>query len=94
MLWCVFFVIAFGQDFAVCEHPEYQANPCIIYAHEAYTVFWLDHRSPTSIYAARVTTDGCLIDTNAHHIYTGLPADDIRAAADDEQLLIVFRQGC
>ena len=94
MVWFIFFVITFGEDFAVCEHPEYQANPSVVYAHGVYTVFWLDHRIPTSIYAARVTSDGCLIDTNAHHIYTGSPADDIRIAADSQQLLVVFRQGC
>jgi hypothetical protein len=94
MVWFFLFLVTFGEDFAVCEHPEYQANPSIIYAHGVYAVFWLDHRIPTSVYAARVTAGGSLIDTSALHIYAGLPADDIRVAADSQQLLVVFRQGC
>lgn len=94
MIWCILILVAFGEDFAVCDHPEYQANPSIIYAGGVYTVFWLDHRIPTSVYAARVTDGGGLVDTAAHHIYTGQPADDIRVAADSQQLLVVFRQGC
>jgi hypothetical protein len=94
MVLSVLFLLAFGEDFAICDHPQYQANPSVIYAHGVYNVFWLDHRIPTSIFAARVTTGGILIDTTARFIYAGLPADDIRIAADGQQLLVVFREGC
>jgi hypothetical protein len=83
-----------SADFAICDQPEGQYQPCVVYADSLYYVFWSDHRNSMTICGARVAQDGTVIDTSGHFLYYASTLRDIRAAADSTNLLIVFRYGC
>jgi hypothetical protein len=83
-----------SANFAVCDHDAYQGNPCVVWAESLFYSFWRDHREPTSIYAARITPQGTVIDTASRFIFIGDPTDEINADFDGENLFIVFREHC
>ena len=83
-----------SADFPICDQPEGQYQPSVIYFDSLYYVFWSDHRNAMTICGARVQSDGTVIDTSGHFLYYGYMLCDVRVAHDGQNLLVVFRYGC
>jgi hypothetical protein len=83
-----------SADFPICEQPEGQFQPCITYLDSLYYVFWADHRNAMSICGTRVRSDGFVIDTTGCFLYYGYSLVNTRVAHDNQNLLVVFRNGC
>jgi hypothetical protein len=83
-----------SADFPVCDQPEGQYQPCVMYLDSLYYVFWSDHRNAMTVCGTRVLSDGTVIDTVGHFLYYASTLRDVRAATDGTNLLVVFRYGC
>lgn len=88
-------LILLNADFPVANLSTYEVYPCAIYANNQYYVFWTDYRlSPIySLYGARVTPTGVVIDPNGKSLF----ADSVfnpRVAYDGTNFLVVWREGC
>ncbi len=88
-------LVLFNADFPVCNLTTYEIYPCAYYANNQYYVFWTDYRSSPkySLYGARVSTAGTVIDPNGKLLF----ADSVfnpRVAYDGANLLVVWREGC
>lgn len=83
-----------NSDFIICGHENQQYQPSVIYSDSLFYVFWSDFRQDMSIYGARVTQDGTVLDTNGIFFYQGYSVYGIRTACDGQDLLFVFRYGC
>lgn len=82
------------SDFAICEYPEFQQDPSVIFADSMFYAFWSDLRFPVSIYGARVRPDGVVLDTTGRFLYHGNTTFGARAAFDGQNFLAVFRDSC
>lgn len=89
-----FCLILFSSDFLICDDQAFQYNPNVVFVDSIYYVFWSDDRYAASIYAARVTTDGTVIDTSGRFLYHGYPMYGARVAYDGQNFLAVFRDSC
>ena len=82
------------NDFAICDDPEFQYHPSIIFAEDTYYAFWSDCRYPASIFAARVLPEGTVLDTNGVLLFHGNTIHGARVAFDGQNFLAVFRDSC
>lgn len=87
-------LILVTSDFAICEYPEFQQYPSVIFADSLYYAFWSDLRYPVSIYGARVQPSGVVLDTAGRFLYHGNTTFGARAASDGQTFLAVFRDSC
>jgi len=87
-------VMLIAGDFPICDHEAFQYNPSVIFVDSIYYVFWSDLRYPASIFAARVTPDGVVIDTSGRFLFHGNPTFGARVAYDGQNFLAVFRDSC
>lgn len=85
-----------GADFPICTAPSYTGYPTVCYAHGRFNVFWIDQRrAPSmSIYGARVTVDGTVLDSNGVEICTDSAGYRCGVASDGSNFLVVFRNHC
>ncbi len=85
-----------SADFPVCTAAGFNGYPSICYANDQYYVFWIDHRqSPNySIYGARITKDGTILDPNGTELYTDSAGYDCNVASDGTNLLVLTRNHC
>ncbi len=87
-----------GADFPICTYDNSQDFASVFYANDQYYVFWRDHRyfQPYhSIYGARVTTDGTVLDPDGKLLYKKWTIDEGASIAfDGTNLLAVFRYYC
>lgn len=80
--------------FPICNDPTGQTEPCVIARDTSFYVFWSDLRNDVSVYGTRVSRSGVVDDTVGHYLAQGYALSDVRAAHDDQNLLVVFRYGC
>ncbi len=84
-------------DFPICTFSGDQNYPCPIYENNQYYVFWTDYRyAPLrTLYGARISTGGTVIDPDGKHLCNGIDYDNCcapRAAYDGTNFLVVC--GC
>ena len=94
MLALSFLCMLLTGDFPICEYPEFQYHPCVVFAESLYYTFWSDLRYPVSIFAGRVRPDGSIMDSNGVFLYHGNATHGARAAFDGQNFLTVFRDSC
>lgn len=96
MIIVQFALLLVGNDFPVCDNVGFQQYPCVVFGESLYYAFWSDLRSGSgaSIYAARVTTDGTVLDGGGRFLYHGNTTQGPRAAFDGQNFLAVFRDSC
>ncbi len=85
-------IILIGSDFPVSAAYEDQYKPYSLFANDKYYVFWQDMRyySPDrSIFAARVATDGTVLDPEGKLILRDRTAEAV-AAYDGVNFLVVI----
>ncbi|MFB0510251.1 MAG: hypothetical protein ACETVX_07115 [bacterium] len=94
MLPLIFLLI--GADFPISTAPSYNGYPSVCYANDQYYVFWVDQRQypNMSIYGARVTKDGTVLDPNGVELYTDSAGYRCSAAFDGTNFLVVTRNHC
>jgi hypothetical protein len=85
-----------GSDFMISESIQDQSYPVVEFAHNQYYVFWYDmrHYSPDrSIYAARVTENGMVIDPQGRPVLIDRNMR-VAAACDGVNFLAVIQDSC
>ena len=94
MIALVFFLLS--ADFPICTAPSYTGYPAVCYANDQYYVFWIDQRSypSLSIYGARVTKTGTVLDPNGIRLYSDSASYRCSAAFDGTNFLVVTRNHC
>ena len=85
-----------GGDFPIGTAPNYTGYPSVCYANEQFYVFWVDQRQLPlmSIYGARVTTDGTVLDPSGRALYVDSAGYSCDVAYDGTNLLVVTRNHC
>ncbi len=88
--------VLFCSDFAISTPPNYTGYPSVCYANEQFYVFWIDQRQYPliSLYGARVTTDGTVLDPAGRELYTDSAGYSCDAAFDGTNFLVVTRNHC
>lgn len=89
-------VFLLDADFPICNAGNGQQYPAVVHAHDQYYVFWIDCRyTPDwSIFGARVTEQGNVIDPNGRELYTDSASYCCDAATDGTNFLVVTRNHC
>ncbi|MGD8979400.1 MAG: hypothetical protein PVH23_04970 [candidate division WOR-3 bacterium] len=84
------------SDFPISTAPNYTGYPSVCYANDQFYVFWIDQRNLPlrSLYGARVTTDGAVLDPDGHELYTDSAGYSCDVAFDGTNLLAVTRNHC
>ena len=83
-----------AADFPICDQAEGQFQPCAISFNDLYYVFWADHRNAMAVCGTRVNSDGIVLDSLGQFLFYGYTMNDLRAAHDEQNLIVVFRYGC
>jgi len=88
-----------GADFPICTAAEEQYYPCAMYENGQFYVFWADYRyggldSAQSVFGARVSTSGTVIDPDGKCLYNHRAAEAPAVAYDGTNFLVVFRDSC
>jgi hypothetical protein len=85
-----------GTDFPICTAPNYTGYPSLCFSEDNYYVFWVDQRQQPkrSIYGARVTTEGVVLDPNGVELYTDSAGYRCDVAFDGSNFLVVTRNYC
>ena len=88
-----------NAEFPICTAADNQFSPCAIYENDQYYVFWADYRydgidSSQSIFGARVSTNGTVIDPDGKLLYRHRTGDAPVVAYDGTNFLVVFRDSC
>lgn len=85
-----------GADFPICTAPSSSAYPATVYANGQYNVFWVDSRfgNRWSIFGARVTKQGIVVDRDGKELYTDSASYGCDAASDGTNFLVVTRNHC
>jgi len=89
-------LILIDGDFPINTAYEDQYKSYALFAHDYYYVFWQDMRyySPDrSIFAARVTTDGTVLDPEGRLIMRDRTAEAV-VAYDGFNFLVVVEDSC
>lgn len=88
-------LILLNADFPVATLPSSELYPCAIYANDQYYLFWTDCRIYPiySLYGARVTTTGVVLDPNGKFLFADSVSNP-RVAYDGTNFLVVWREGC
>ena len=94
MIAVPFLCVLLASDFPICQVPEFQYHPGVVFGDSLYYVFWSDLRYDGSIFAARVNPEGAVLDTCGVCLYQGNTIYGARAAFDGENFLAVFRDSC
>ncbi len=84
-----------NADFAITNLNTYELYPCVAFANNQYYVFWTDYRHTSlyTLYGARVSATGTVIDLNGKFLFQDsvfTPA----VAYDGTNFLVVWREGC
>lgn len=89
-------LLLIGVDFPISTAPNYTGYPSVCYANDQYYVFWVDQRQypNMSIYGARVTKLGSVLDPNGVELYTDSAGYRCSAACDGTNFLVVTRNHC
>ncbi len=89
-------LLLIGADFPISTAPNYTGYPSVCYANDQYFVFWVDQRQypNMSIYSARVTKDGFVLDPNGIELYTDSAGYRCSVACDGTNFLVVTRNHC
>jgi hypothetical protein len=85
-----------GADFPISTAPNYTGYPAVCWDGNRYGVFWVDQRQlpKRSLYGARVTRDGTVLDPDGVELYTDSAGYRCSAAFDGENFLVVTRNYC
>ena len=85
-----------GADFPISTAPNYTGYPAVEFAEGNYCVFWVDQRQRPnmSIYGARVTPDGTVLDPDGVELYTDSAGYRCNVAFDGTNFLVVTRNYC
>jgi hypothetical protein len=85
-----------GADFPICTAPNYTGYPAVCHAEGRFYVFWVDQRQrpSMSIYGARVSHDGTVLDPDGVELYTDSAGYRCSAAFDGSGFLVVTRNHC
>jgi hypothetical protein len=85
-----------GADFPISTAAGYTGYASVICAQDQYYVFWEDQRQRplTSVYAARVTRQGTVLDPEGRELWTDSVGYRVSAAWDGENFLVVTRNHC
>jgi hypothetical protein len=85
-----------SSDFPISTAPNYTGYPSVCYAHNQFYVFWIDQRQLPlrSLYGARVTTNGTVLDPDGRELYTDSAGYNCDVAFDGTNLLAVTRNHC
>lgn len=85
-----------GGDFPISTAPSYTGYPSVCYANGQFNVFWIDQRyTPLmSLFGARVTKDGIVLDPTGRELYTDSAGYDCNVAFDGTNFLVVTRNHC
>lgn len=91
-----FVLFLLSADFPISTAPNYTGYPSVCYANNQYYVFWIDQREypNMSIYGARVTETGFVLDPNGVELYTDSAGYRCSVAFDDTNFLVVTRDHC
>ncbi|UCG31315.1 MAG: hypothetical protein JSV53_05410 [candidate division WOR-3 bacterium] len=86
-------------EFPICTAADEQYYPCGVYENDQYYVFWADYRyydvdSSQSVFGARVSTDGTVIDPDGKLLYRNRTGYEPAVAYDGTNFLVVFRDSC
>jgi len=92
----VIILMLVGGDFPIGTAPNYTGYPSVCYANDQFYVFWIDqrHLPLLSLYGARVTTDGVVLDPSGRALYVDSAGYSCDAAFDGTNLLVVTRNHC
>ncbi len=94
MLIVILFLL--GSDFPISAEIESQHRPALEFANNQFYVFWQDLRfypSDRSTFAARITQDGIVLDTNGIIMMRDRTIS-VDAAYDGTNFLIVVQDSC
>lgn len=85
-----------GADFPVCTAPNWTGYPSACFVSDRYYVFWVDQRQRPnmSLYGARVTKGGTVLDPNGVELFTDSAGYRCAAAWDGTNFLVVTRNYC
>lgn len=83
-----------ASDFPICQVPAFQYHPGVVFGDSLFYVFWSDLRYDGSIFAARVSPEGTILDTTGVLLYQGNTIHGVRAAYDGNNFIAVFRDSC
>jgi hypothetical protein len=92
-------VFLFNQgDFPICQAGDVQATPEVIFADSLFYVFWTDFRYSSvdtySVYGARVTMDGAVLDTDGKKIFANKAETRPAVAFDGTNFLVALQDSC
>ncbi len=92
-------LVLFSANFAICTDTSNQYHPTAIYANNQYYVFWSDYRYYSSsglysLFGARVSTSGNVIDPNGKTLFIRQAAYEPRVAYDGANFLVALRDSC
>ena len=95
MVLAILFVLV-GGDFPISAAPNYTGYPSVCHANDQFYVFWIDqrHLPLMSLYGARVTVDGTVLDPDGRELYTDSAGYNCDVAFDGTNLLAVTRNHC
>ncbi len=85
-----------GADFPISTAYDYTSYPSVAYAQGQFYVFWTDQRQYPlkSLYAARVTKQGTVLDPTGVELFTDSIGYRVSAAWDGSNFLVVTREHC
>ncbi len=86
-----------GADFPVCTFPSNQYGPHVFYGLGQFFVTYVDDRfypPYQSIFGARVTPEGTVLDTAGKLLYNGYVGSRAIVEFDGANFLAVFRDSC
>ncbi len=85
-----------SADFPISTAPGFTGYAAVCHAEDKFYVFWVDQRaSPLmSVYGARVSLDGTVLDPQGRELYTDSAGYRVGAAWDGENFLVVTRNHC
>ncbi|MGB9721010.1 MAG: hypothetical protein ACPL28_05980 [bacterium] len=91
--------IVFSANFAICTDTSQQYYATTIFANSQYYVFWADYRYYSSqglysLYGARVTSAGTVLDPNGKLLFKRQAAYEPRVAFDGTNFLVAIRDSC
>lgn len=89
-------IMLMTADFSISTAPEDQQGAVALYADTHFCVFWQDMRhfpGDRSLYAARVTPDGAVLDQEGKLLFRDAVVV-LDAAYDGVNMLVAFQDSC
>ena len=85
-----------SADFPISTAPGFTGYAAVCYAQDQFYVFWEDQRTypRTSLYAARVSLDGTVLDPQGRELFNDSAGYRVGAAWDGENFLVITRNHC